>query len=194
MGFLFDHAFLLVKPKYVNKAEQLRVYRRVSLLVSRARCARLTAQPIPLELLVVITPDETYNGKLSLGRATGSRIMAAASASRPSLTSSSHAGSGDRASGSHVPPKPDSKHGYSLTIVHLGKKGYSMQLWVDTYVGRKKWLEAIDKQQGLLRDKSCVFMTESITEGFFHGLRRINCISPYGECETLLSENSASNS
>lgn len=30
MGFLFDHAFLLVKPKYVNKAEQLRVYRRVS--------------------------------------------------------------------------------------------------------------------------------------------------------------------
>ena len=69
-----------------------------------------------------------------------------------------------------------------------------MQLWVDTYVGRKKWLEAIDKQQGLLRDKSCVFMTESITEGFFHGLRRINCISPYGECETLLSENSASNS
>lgn len=29
IGFLFDHAFLLVKPKYVNKAEQLRVYRRV---------------------------------------------------------------------------------------------------------------------------------------------------------------------
>lgn len=69
-----------------------------------------------------------------------------------------------------------------------------MQLWADTYVGRKKWLEAIDKQQGLLRDKSCVFMTESITEGFFHGLRRINCISPYGECEALLSDYSASNS
>jgi hypothetical protein len=34
MGFLFDHAFLLVKPKWVNKAEQYRVYRRVS-LVSR---------------------------------------------------------------------------------------------------------------------------------------------------------------
>lgn len=29
MGFLFDHAFLLVKPKWVNKAEQYRVYRRV---------------------------------------------------------------------------------------------------------------------------------------------------------------------
>jgi len=32
MGFLFDHAFLLVKPKWVNKAEQYRVYRRVSFL------------------------------------------------------------------------------------------------------------------------------------------------------------------
>jgi hypothetical protein len=32
MGFLFDHAFLLVKPKWVNKAEQYRVYRRVSLM------------------------------------------------------------------------------------------------------------------------------------------------------------------
>jgi len=35
MGFLFDHAFLLVKPKWVNKAEQYRVYRRVSFLVMR---------------------------------------------------------------------------------------------------------------------------------------------------------------
>ena len=30
MGFLFDHALLLVKPKHVAKGEQLRVYRRVS--------------------------------------------------------------------------------------------------------------------------------------------------------------------
>ena len=154
----------------------------------------LTSQPIPLELLVVITPDESYNGKLSLGRGgTGSRLIAAAASSRPSLSSagghsgSSHAGSGDRASGSHVPPKPDSKHGYSITIVHLGRKGYSMQLWVDTYVGRKKWLEAIDKQQLTLRDRSCVFVTESISEGFFHGLRRINCISPYGEYPKLVT-------
>ena len=29
VGFLFDHAFLLVKPKWVNKAEQFKVYRRV---------------------------------------------------------------------------------------------------------------------------------------------------------------------
>jgi hypothetical protein len=56
-----------------------------------------------------------------------------------------------------------------------------MQLWVDTYMGRKKWLENIDKQQTILRERSCVFVTESITEGYFSGLRKINCLSPYGE-------------
>jgi hypothetical protein len=128
----------------------------------------LTIQPIPLELLVVITPDDSYNsGKLSAGRA---RLM-----SRPS------APSGKAGSLAHVPPKPESKHGFSITIMHLGKKGYSMQLWVDSYVARKKWLEHIDKQQTILRDRSCIFVTESITEGFFSGLRKINCVSPYGK-------------
>ena len=150
IGFLFDHAFLLVKPKHMSKGEQLRVYRR----------------PIPLELLVIVTPDEQYNAtKLSGGRA---KLIA-----RPSANSKI-------GSGSHVPPKPESKHGFSITIIHLGKKGYSLQLWVDTFVSRKKWLEAIDKQQGILRDRSCVFTSETITEGYFGGLRKINCLSPYG--------------
>jgi hypothetical protein len=55
-----------------------------------------------------------------------------------------------------------------------------MQLWVDTHVGRKKWLEAIDQQQTTLRERSCIFVMESITEGYFSGLRKIRCLSPYG--------------
>ena len=118
-----------------------------------------------------MTPDESYNlGRLSAGRA---KIMP-----RPSNTSKA-------ASGTHVPPKPESKHGFSITIIHLGKKGYSLQLWVDSFVGRKKWLEAIDKQQSILRDRSCVFTSETITEGYFGGLRKINCLSPYGELDRL---------
>lgn len=58
-----------------------------------------------------------------------------------------------------------------------------MQLWVDTFVSRKKWLEAIDKQQTVLRERSLVFAPETITEGWFVGLRRIHCVSPYGELE-----------
>ncbi|WVR00332.1 hypothetical protein IAU59_007475 [Kwoniella sp. CBS 9459] len=148
LGFLFDHAFLLVKPKWVQKSEQYKVYKR----------------PIPLELLVLVTPDEHYNsGKLSASR---NKLMP-----RQSHTRSSN--------NVNVPPKPESKHGFSMTVIHLGKKGYSMQLWVDTYVSRKKWLENIDKQQTILRDRSCVFVSETITEGTFGGLRRVNCISPY---------------
>ena len=128
---------------------------------------RADRQPIPLELLVIVTPDEHYNStRLSAGRG---KLTA-----RPSA---------NKGSGTYVPPKPESKHGFSLTIVHLGKKGYSMQLWVDTYVSRKKWLEHIDKQQGVLRDRSCVFVTESITDGYFCGLRKVTCLSPYGESE-----------
>jgi hypothetical protein len=37
-----------------------------------------------------------------------------------------------------------------------------------------------------LRERSCIFVSESITEGFFSGLRKINCISPYGEFMCLL--------
>ncbi|WWD19484.1 hypothetical protein CI109_103944 [Kwoniella shandongensis] len=156
MGFLFDHAFLLVKPKWVQKNEQYKVYRR----------------PIPLELLLLVAPDDSYNsGKLSAGR--GKLIPR-------------QSNSGKSSSAVHVPPKPESKHGFSLTVIHLGKKGYSMQLWVDTYVGRKKWLESIDKQQTILRERSCVFVSETITEGTFGGLRKVNCISPYDQGHRMI--------
>ncbi|WVR07809.1 hypothetical protein IAU60_004852 [Kwoniella sp. DSM 27419] len=148
LGFLFDHALLLVKPKWVQKNEQYKVYRR----------------PIPLELLVLVTPDDNYNsGRLS---ATRNKLVTRQSGGKSSTAV-------------NVPPKPESKHGFSMTVIHLGKKGYSMQLWVDTYVSRKKWLENIDKQQTILRERSCVFVSETITEGTFGGLRKVNCISPY---------------
>ncbi|WVW85998.1 hypothetical protein I302_108036 [Kwoniella bestiolae CBS 10118] len=159
-GFLFDHAFLLVKPKWVQKSEQYKVYRR----------------PIPLELLVLVTPDDSYNSsKLSASRA-ANKLMPRQSNTSSNSTSNSKAVLAN-------PPKPESKHGFSLTVIHLGKKGYSMQLWVDTYMSRKKWLESIDKQQATLRERSCVFVSETITEGgpsfTGGGLRKVNCVSPY---------------
>ncbi|WVQ84886.1 hypothetical protein IAT38_007049 [Cryptococcus sp. DSM 104549] len=159
VGFLFDHAFLLVKPKWVQKSEQYKVYRR----------------PIPLELLVLATPDEHYNsGKLSSGR---SRLIA-----RQSGHKSGSGGSG----AVQAPPKPESKHGFSITIIHLGKKGYSMQLWVDTYISRKKWLECIDKQQTILRERSCVFVSDTITDGWLGVGRKVNCSSPYDQGHRMI--------
>ncbi|WWC91564.1 uncharacterized protein L201_006510 [Kwoniella dendrophila CBS 6074] len=160
LGFLFDHAFLLVKPKWVQKSEQYKVYRR----------------PIPLELLVLVTPDDSYNSsKLSASRA-ANKLM-------PRQSNSTSGTTGTAKTSLTNPPKPESKHGFSLTVIHLGKKGYSMQLWVDTYMSRKKWLESIDKQQTILRERSCVFVSETITEGGTtftgNGLRKVNCVSPY---------------
>ncbi|WWC64424.1 uncharacterized protein I303_107034 [Kwoniella dejecticola CBS 10117] len=160
LGFLFDHAFLLVKPKWVQKSEQYKVYRR----------------PIPLELLVLVTPDDSYNSsKLSASRA-ANKLM-------PRQSNTSSISGNAKTNALAHPPKPESKHGFSLTVIHLGKKGYSMQLWVDTYMSRKKWLESIDKQQTILRDRSCVFVSETITEGGSSftggGLRKVNCVSPY---------------
>ncbi len=77
-------------------------------------------------------------------------------------------------------PKPESKHGYSLTLLHLGRKGYTMTLWAPTFAGRRKWLEHIDVQQQSLRDRSRIFETIAITNHFFGGANKLNCAAPYG--------------
>lgn len=76
-------------------------------------------------------------------------------------------------------PKPESKHGFSFTLIHLGRKGYTMTLWVPTYAGRKKWLENIEQQQQNLRDRSRIFETVSLTDRFFVGPNKLNCSVPY---------------
>lgn len=153
IAFLFDHAFLLVKSKWVNKAEQYKVYRR----------------PIPLELLVLRYPEDHYNSaKLSAG--TNNKLIRAGGPAGKA---------GGKSQLAHIPPKPESKHGFFLNVIHLGRKGYELQLWIDTYAGRKKWIESIEKQQQVIRDHSTIFVSETITQGFFQGLRRINCLSPY---------------
>jgi hypothetical protein len=76
--------------------------------------------------------------------------------------------------------KPDSKHGFSLTIQHLGRKGYYLTLWAASFAARQNWLEHIDEQQQSLRNRSRVFKTLSLTDRFFVGLNKVNCASPYG--------------
>lgn len=77
--------------------------------------------------------------------------------------------------------KPDSKHGFSLTIQHLGRKGYYLTLWAASFAARQNWLEHIDEQQQNLRNRSRIFETVSLTDRFFVGLNKVNCASPYGK-------------
>ncbi|KAH9913549.1 CNH-domain-containing protein [Epithele typhae] len=140
MVFLFDHAFLMVKPK--SKIEQYKVYRR----------------PIPLELLLVSAPDD-----YALPRSNNAK-------QRQLVKNSPHA---------PVVPVKDVKGGFSLTFVHLGRKYYHITLWASTYVSQRKWVEHIQKQQDMMRERSNIFETVTISEGFFVGVNRVNCAAPF---------------
>ncbi|KAJ9107545.1 hypothetical protein QFC21_001003 [Naganishia friedmannii] len=149
LAFLFDHALLLVKAKWMNKQqEQYKVYRK----------------PIPLELMLVTAPEDA-------------RSALKGPASRTGVTSSGRGTNGKSAK--DVIHKPDSKHGFSLTIQHLGRKGYYLTLWAASFAARQNWLEHIDEQQQNLRNRSRVFRTLSLTDRFFVGLNKVNCASPY---------------
>ncbi|SPO28331.1 probable to GDP/GTP exchange factor Rom2p [Ustilago trichophora] len=147
--FLFDHALLMVKPKVVNKHELYKVYRK----------------PIPLELLIVTVYDEVPTGK--------------GSSTRPKSVMS-RTSTGTRYSGTPgTAPKQDAKTGYALTFTYLGKKGYSMTLWASTFVSRKKWFENIESRQEILRQRSNIFDTITLSENFFLGPNRVNCSVPF---------------
>ncbi|KAJ9123210.1 hypothetical protein QFC22_001404 [Naganishia vaughanmartiniae] len=149
LAFLFDHALLLVKAKWMNKQhEQYKVYRK----------------PIPLELMLVTAPEDARNALKG-------------SSSRTGLASTARGVNGK--SVKDVIHKPDSKHGFSLTIQHLGRKGYYLTLWAASFAARQNWLEHIDEQQQNLRNRSRVFKTLSLTDRFFVGLNKVNCASPY---------------
>ncbi|KAJ9097534.1 hypothetical protein QFC19_006708 [Naganishia cerealis] len=157
LAFLFDHALLLVKPKWINKQhEQYKVYRK----------------PVPLELMTVTAPEDARNALK--GPTSRSRVGSAARGTNGrSLKDVIH--------------KPDSKHGFSLTIQHLGRKGYYLTLWAASFAARQNWLEHIDEQQQNLRNRSRIFETVSLTDRFFVGLNKVNCASPYGMLLSSLS-------
>lgn len=83
----------------------------------------------------------------------------------------------------HAPviPVKEAKGGFSITFVHLGRKYYQMTLWASTYVSQRKWVEHIQKQQDLMRERSLVFETVTLSEGFFVGPNRVNCAAPFSK-------------
>lgn len=149
--FLFDHALLMVKAKTVHKNELYKVFRK----------------PIPLELLIVTVYDEVPTGK---GNATRPKSVM-------SKTSTGNRLSGGVPSGSA--PKQDAKTGYALTFTYLGRKGYSLTLWASTFVGRRKWFEHIESRQEILRQRSNIFDTITLSENFFVGPNKVNCSVPF---------------
>jgi hypothetical protein len=153
--FLFDHAVLMVKPKSSNKNEQYKVYRK----------------PIPLELLVVSAYDDPLTQRASAARPKS--LMA-----RTSNTSKLNLSTNGSAAKNTV-PDPTSKTGFPITFTHLGRKGYSLTLWSPSWAGRKRWLDKIEERQAELRQRSLIFETSILSEGYFVGTNRATCAAPF---------------
>ncbi|KAI0079401.1 CNH-domain-containing protein [Panus rudis PR-1116 ss-1] len=121
-------------------------------------------RPIPLELLVVSAPDEfpTTNTKQTNGRSNKAAL----------IKNLPHA---------PVIPIKDTKGGFSITFVHLGRNYYQQTLWASTYVSQRKWVEHITRQQEVMRERSMVFETVTLSEGFFVGVSRANCAAPFNQ-------------
>lgn len=198
--FLFDHALLMVKAK--TKHEQFRVFKRVCenpCLPTGviAEPTRVSAQPIPLELLVVSALEEAASGRPAtskprqtiMKRSSFSKDSASNSAPSSLASSSTNVRASSTTSILPIPLRErdsnNNKNGYAITFMHLGRKGYSMTLWASTFVGRRKWLEAIAKQQDAMRKGSMMFDMVPLSESFFLGQNKVNCAVPFSECFLL---------
>ena len=77
--------------------------------------------------------------------------------------------------------KNEPKGQHWINFIHLGRKFYNLVLWAGTPMSHKKWLEAIYKQQQVMRDRSTIFDVVTLSEGFFVGHNKVNCAAPYGK-------------
>lgn len=125
-------------------------------------------QPIPLELLVASASDDlgtTMRAQTARAKSTLSKAV-----SVPAV----------------VVRSDNSRNGYPITFQYLGWRGYSITLWAPTPIGRKKWMDHIQKQQETLRERSTMFETVPFSDGFFTGANRVNCAAPFSEYSSVL--------
>jgi len=89
----------------------------------------------------------------------------------------------------HIPTvtiKPDAKGQNWITFVHLGRKYYNLTLWASSPLSQRKWLENIIKQQQVMKERSMIFDTVTLSDGFFTGPNKVNCAAPYSEYSYFL--------
>ena len=70
--------------------------------------------------------------------------------------------------------------GYAITFTHLGRRGYILTLYAPTWVSRRKWVEYIESQQRVIRDRSSIFAQVVVCEKYFMGNNKVNCAVAFG--------------
>ncbi|KAG6822930.1 hypothetical protein H0H92_012000 [Tricholoma furcatifolium] len=165
---LFDHAILFTKPMKTKQHEQFKVYRR----------------PIPLELLLISAPEDAAHSVNRKGGNTKHALVKRQSSLSRIPTSGTHgassAGPGGPSTGvTPIVVRTEAKGQNWINFMHLGRKYYNIVLWAPTPVLHKKWLDLIVKQQTVLRERSMLFDTVVLNEGYFFGPNKVNCAAPF---------------
>jgi len=70
--------------------------------------------------------------------------------------------------------------GYAISFTHLGRRGYNLTLYAQTWVSRRKWVEHIESQQKLIRERSLIFAKVVVCEKYFLGSNKVNCSVAFG--------------
>ncbi|KAF9054498.1 RhoGEF Rgf2 [Panaeolus papilionaceus] len=155
--YLFDHALLFTKLSKTKQHEHYKVYRR----------------PIPLELLHVVSsaPDDSVSASGTIRSQQRSKQALARRSSFERNKGVPHVVSTVTLKGDKGQPV--------IIFTHLGRKYQVLQLYASSPLIHKKWLEMIYKQQQIMRDRTMIFDTVTLSEGFFHGPNKVNCAAPY---------------
>ena len=133
----------------------------------------LISQPIPLELLLVNAPpdENSRDSTRSLQRKPQALVRRSSFEERR-----------NRNMANMGTIRNDSNRGvHWINFVHLGRKHYNLMLWANSPISQQKWLETIYKQQQILKERSLIFGTVTLSEGFFSGPNKVNCAAPYSE-------------
>ena len=154
--FVFDHVLLLTKEKKGKGMEGYKVHKR----------------PIPLELLTLSTTEEpiaksTKRSSSLIPHKSGSHASNVVSKITPTSNPLSKITS-------------DSKSGYPIVFTHIGRYGGTFTLYATTPVGRKSWMDKIQNQIQVLKNKADSWKLLPVSERFFSVHNKVNCSSTYG--------------
>ena len=127
--------------------------------VNKREELRVYRKPIPLELLVIAEMDQIVP-RIGLAKRPSSSLTLGQKSTGSVL------GVGD-------------KQVFPITFRHLGRGAYELPLYATTVTQRKKFIEKVEEQQRMLRERNSNFYTRTnLCEGFFNAANRVNCLVP----------------
>lgn len=76
--------------------------------------------------------------------------------------------------------RQDSSKTFPLTFQHIGRRGYDLTLYTDSFQSRKTWAEVILRQRNEERQASDVFTKHVLQAAFFRSASlRVTCVKPF---------------